>query len=135
MRKLLTTIFASALVLAACSSTSVSDLKLIMILLCGSDDDACSIEEDNACEGHGRWDDFRDHNEIAVYDNSDKLMERHDLAMGTFDPSNNTCTFSETINVKSTARYRIFIDKRGPFDITKSTLENQNWTAVLEFNN
>lgn len=135
MRKILAIVFTSVLLLAACSSNSTPDLALTIILHCGSDNDACSIEEETACEGRGRWDDFRDHNEIVVNDNANKLMARHDLSMGTYDASANTCTFSETIDIKSSARYRILIAERGPFDITKTTLEEQNWSAVLEFNN
>lgn len=121
--------------LVACSSTSTPDMKLIMILHCGADNATCSIEEDNLCEGRGRWDQFRDHNEIVVNDNGDKLIKRQDLAMGTFDDVNGTCMFSETIAMKSSSRYRIYIDDRGPFDVMKSTLEDQNWTLILEFNN
>lgn len=135
MREKLLMLFAAATLLAACSSTSTPDLKLIFILHCGSDNDACSVEADNLCEGRGRWDQFRDHNEIVVNDNSDKLIKRQDLEMGTFDEGANTCTFSETIGIKSTSRYRIYVDDRGPFDVLKSTLEDQNWTLVLEFNN
>lgn len=123
-----------ASLLVACSSTSTPDLKLIMMLHCGEDNDACSIQEDNLCEGRGRWNQFRDHNEVIVNDNSDKLIKRQDLGMGTFDDINGTCMFSETISMKSSSRYRIYIDDHGPFDVLKSTLEDQNWTLVLNFN-
>lgn len=134
MRAKILMLFTTLALMTACSSTSTPDLKLIMILHCGTDNDACSIEADNSCEGRGRWNQFRDHNEIVVNDTSDKLMKRQDLEMGTFDDVNGTCMFSETISMKSTSRYRIYIDDRGPFDVMKSTLEDQNWTLVLEFN-
>ena len=127
--------FSALLFLTACGSTSTPDLKLIMILHCGADSDACTVEDDNACSGRGRWGQFRDSNDIVVNDNADKLVTRHEIEMGTFDSTSNTCTFSEDISMKSSTRYRIYIDDLGPFDVLKSTLEDQKWNHVLEFNN
>lgn len=134
MRRRFLPLMAALLMLSACSNTSTPDLNLIMILHCGDNNDACDVEDDNTCEGRGTWGALQDSNEVRVHDNSDKLIKRQHMKMGTFDSDAGTCTFNETINIKSTSRYRIYVDKRGPFDILKSTLEDQEWTAVLEFN-
>lgn len=135
MRRSLSIIFALSLAfLSACGSTSTPDLKLILILACGENTDQCNISENDECEGRGRWNDLRDHEEIRIEDNGGTMFRRHDLQMGNYDEASNTCTFSEDIAMKSSARYHIYIGELGPFDITKTTLENQNWVATLEFN-
>lgn len=135
--KFLSTLFLTLtlVVFSACSSTSTPDLKLVMILYCGGDGDSCNVEADDSCVGRGRWNDFRQDADIVINDTGGKLVKRHEMEAGTYDNILGTCTFSETIAMKASSRYEITVGDHGPFYITKSDLEKQNWAAVLEFNN
>lgn len=135
MRVKLLTLLVSVAMLAACSSTSTPDLTLIMILYCGDDGNACRMHDDNQCAGRGRFNDLGDDRDIVIENDSGKQLSKHEMDYGQFDDVNNTCMFSETISMQSTSRYNIFIGDFGPYQIMKSALEDQNWTAVWEFNN
>lgn len=135
MREKLLMLFATAMLLAACSSTSTPDLKLIMILHCGTNNDSCNVTDDKECSGRGRFSDFREDADVIINDNGNNLVKRHEIGPGTFDENSGTCTFSDEIATKSSSRYRIYVeDAWGPFDFLKSELGNQNWSVVLEFN-
>lgn len=125
----------SLFAMTGCGSTSTPDLKLIAILYCGDDQGACDVSDDNSCRGSGRWNPLREDADIQIADNGNKVFEKHEMGPGNYDSATSTCTFSEDITMKSSARYRITIGDLGPFDITKTTLENQKWIATLEFNN
>lgn len=134
MRQRILTLIATLMLMVACSNTSTPDLTLILILYCGDDGGACRMEDDNQCEGRGTWNDFRENSDIRVATNMGEVFKRQDLQLGNFDEGNNTCTFSEDINMKSSVAYQITIGNRKPIKIMKNDLENQNWKQVLVFN-
>lgn len=101
MRSRFLMLFATVVLLAACSSTSTPDLKLIMILHCGSDNDACTMLDDDTCRGRGRFSNFREDADVVINDNGGKLMTPHEIGAGTYDEINGTCTFSDDIATKS----------------------------------
>lgn len=132
MRQRILLLIATLTLLAACSSTSTPDLNVILILHCGSDD--CEIHDDNRCEGRGRWNDFSNHGDIVVTDNMGDLIKREEMELGNYDDVNNTCMFSEMIDITSSASYGISVGDHRGTKVMKSTLEDQNWRQVLVFN-
>ena len=124
----------SVVVLSACGSTSTPDLNVTILLHCGSDNDDCSIDGD-VCRGSGRFNDLRSGMEVRIERMNGDLVDRAEADDGVLNAANNTCTFTTTHGMKSSAGYQIYAGDRGPFTVTKTTLENSNWAVTYEFNN